>query len=213
MATIKGQNLRVMAGDNARQCGCLAAATTCTAHVAAVVGESSTKDTEGDWVVNEVTAIQWDVTAEALIIEPVDYDNALHLEDLEIADWDVVTEGYLEADTHEAAIKGYYSPFFGTKVEKVTIGNTVKKIPDYFFYAYENVIFEDLETENIKVNNIEWTMYKKDLIADGGGATIFVTTKVKDIYIIIRFEVDSEVENKEGALEEFDNILKSIKFK
>jgi hypothetical protein len=84
MATIKGQNLRVMAGDNARQCGCLAAATTCTAHVAAVVGESSTKDTEGDWVVNEVTAIQWDVTAEALIIEPVDYDNALHLEDLEI---------------------------------------------------------------------------------------------------------------------------------
>lgn len=84
MATIKGQNLRVMAGDNARQCGCLAAATTCTAHVAAVVGESSTKDTEGDWVVNEVTAIQWDVSAEALIIEPVDYDNALHLEDLEI---------------------------------------------------------------------------------------------------------------------------------
>ena len=45
----------------------------------------------------------------------------------------------LEADTHESATNGYYSPFYGTKVEKVIIGSSVKKIPDYFFYAYENV--------------------------------------------------------------------------
>ncbi|MBR4049263.1 MAG: leucine-rich repeat domain-containing protein [Clostridia bacterium] len=45
----------------------------------------------------------------------------------------------LTADVSDSEVNGYYSPFYDTAVEKVVIGNTVKKIPDYFFYSYENV--------------------------------------------------------------------------
>ncbi len=67
MATIKGQNLRILLGPDASHLQCVAAAQTCTVHVSAVVGESSSKDSEGDWTTNEVTGLQWDVETTALI--------------------------------------------------------------------------------------------------------------------------------------------------
>lgn len=67
MATIKGQNLRILLGPDTSHLQCVAAAQTCTVHVSAVVGESSSKDSEGDWTTNEVTGLQWDVETTALI--------------------------------------------------------------------------------------------------------------------------------------------------
>lgn len=67
MATIKGQNLRILLGPDVSHLQCVAAAQTCTVHVSAVVGESSSKDSEGDWITNEVTGLQWDVETTALI--------------------------------------------------------------------------------------------------------------------------------------------------
>ena len=67
MATIKGQNLRILLGPDTSHLQCVAAAQTCTVHVSAVVGESSSKDSEGDWTTQEVTGLQWDVDTTALI--------------------------------------------------------------------------------------------------------------------------------------------------
>jgi len=75
MATIKGQNLRILVGFEAShqvRYQCIAAAQTCTVHVAAIVGESSSKDTEGDWENKEVTGLQWDVETTALINSSAD---------------------------------------------------------------------------------------------------------------------------------------------
>lgn len=41
----------------------------------------------------------------------------------------------LEADRTE----GYFSPFVNTSIADVVIGNTVKELPDYFFYGYDKV--------------------------------------------------------------------------
>lgn len=62
MATIKGQNLRLLVGSPIR---CIAKAQSCTLHLAMEVQESSTKDDVDGWVRNEVTGMSWDVTAEA----------------------------------------------------------------------------------------------------------------------------------------------------
>lgn len=67
MATIKGQNLRVLAGVDLANLKCIAAATTCTVHVAAEVQEDMSKDTEDDWIINEVAGLSWDVSAEAIV--------------------------------------------------------------------------------------------------------------------------------------------------
>lgn len=69
MAKIKGQNLRVMAGVDTDHLMCIAAATTCTVHVAATVEEDTSKDTEDDWIVNEVVGLSWDVSAEAIVTD------------------------------------------------------------------------------------------------------------------------------------------------
>ena len=70
MATIKGQNLRIFLADPNSQDdpACIAAATSCTAHIALQVQEDTTKDTEDDWLIKEVTGLSWDVQAEALIL-------------------------------------------------------------------------------------------------------------------------------------------------
>lgn len=60
MATIKGQNLRLLVDDK-----CVAKALTCTVHIAMQVQESSTKDDTGDWSTNEVVGISWDASCEA----------------------------------------------------------------------------------------------------------------------------------------------------
>ena len=62
MATIKGQNLRVMVGDK-----CIAMATSCTFHVSAQLEDSSTKDSVGDFQEQEVTGLSWDAQTESLV--------------------------------------------------------------------------------------------------------------------------------------------------
>ncbi len=62
MATIKGQNLRVMAGGK-----CIAMATSCTFHVAAQMEDSSTKDDTGNWQSQEVTGLSWDASTDSLV--------------------------------------------------------------------------------------------------------------------------------------------------
>lgn len=86
MATIKGQNLRILVGQQAShqiRYQCIAAAQSCTVHVSAVAGDSSSKDTEGEWEAKEITGLQWDVETTALI--NVDADNAAYdLQDLTV---------------------------------------------------------------------------------------------------------------------------------
>lgn len=62
MATIKGQNLRILVGGK-----CIAMATSATFHVAAQVQENSTKDDTGDWAVNEIMGLSWDASTESLV--------------------------------------------------------------------------------------------------------------------------------------------------
>ena len=62
MATIKGQNLRVMVGGK-----CIAMATSCTFHVSAQLEDSSTKDSVGDFQEQEVTGLSWDAQTESLV--------------------------------------------------------------------------------------------------------------------------------------------------
>lgn len=62
MATIKGQNLRVMVGGK-----CIAMAVSCTLHIAAQTEDSSTKDDTGDWAENEVVGKSWDVRTNSLV--------------------------------------------------------------------------------------------------------------------------------------------------
>lgn len=62
MATIKGQNLRVMVGSK-----CIAMATSCTFHISAQVESASTKDDANDFEVNEVTGLSWDAQTDSLV--------------------------------------------------------------------------------------------------------------------------------------------------
>lgn len=78
MATIKGQNLRLLIGGK-----CVAGATSCTMHIAAQTEDSSTKDDTGDWTRNEITGLQWDASVDALMpvsdtnpsVRYIEYDN------------------------------------------------------------------------------------------------------------------------------------------
>ena len=62
MATIKGQNLRVMVGGK-----CIAMATSCQFHVSAQLEDSSTKDSVGDFQEQEVTGLSWDAQTDSLV--------------------------------------------------------------------------------------------------------------------------------------------------
>jgi hypothetical protein len=62
MATIKGQNLRVMVGGK-----CIAMATSCQFHVNAELQDSSSKDSVGDWQEQEVTGLSWDAQTDSLV--------------------------------------------------------------------------------------------------------------------------------------------------
>ena len=62
MATIKGQNLRVMVGGK-----CIAMATSCTFHISAQLEDTSTKDSTGDWQEQEVVGLSWDASTESLV--------------------------------------------------------------------------------------------------------------------------------------------------
>ena len=67
MATIKGQNLRVMIGTASGSERCIAMATTATFHVSATLEDSSTKDSVGDFQEQEVTGLSWDASTESLV--------------------------------------------------------------------------------------------------------------------------------------------------
>ena len=62
MATIKGQNLRIMVGGK-----CIAKSKSCTFHIAAQMSESSsTKDDTGSWQSQEVVGLSWDASTDSL---------------------------------------------------------------------------------------------------------------------------------------------------
>ncbi len=62
MATIKGQNLRVMVGGK-----CIAMSTSCTFHISAQTESASTKDDANDFEVNEVVGLSWDASTDSLV--------------------------------------------------------------------------------------------------------------------------------------------------
>ena len=68
MATIKGENLRILVGPDTEHLQCIAAATSCVVHLALQLEEDTTKDVVDDWINREPVAINWDVQADALII-------------------------------------------------------------------------------------------------------------------------------------------------
>lgn len=72
MATIKGQNLRVMVGDDTEHLTCIAASTNCVAHAAVEMIENTTKDTTGDWMEREPVSINWDMQVDALVLSDGD---------------------------------------------------------------------------------------------------------------------------------------------
>lgn len=67
MATIKGQNLRVLVGSSTSNLKCIAAAQSCTLRVDAVAESTGSKDVANDWDTKEITRIDWEVTVEALV--------------------------------------------------------------------------------------------------------------------------------------------------
>lgn len=68
MATIKGQNLRVLLGDDDEHLACVAAATNCLVHLSLEMQENTTKDTDDDWIPMEPAGINWDVSVDALVL-------------------------------------------------------------------------------------------------------------------------------------------------
>ena len=67
MATVKGQNLRVLLGSSTSNLKCVAAAQTCSLRVDAVAESTGSKDVSNDWDTKEITRIDWEVTVEALV--------------------------------------------------------------------------------------------------------------------------------------------------
>ena len=62
MATIKGQNLRVMVGGK-----CIAMATSAQFHIGTSLESVSTKDSVGDFDEQEVTGLNWDASTDSLV--------------------------------------------------------------------------------------------------------------------------------------------------
>ena len=68
MATIKGQNLRVLQGIDADSIKCIAASTSCAVHVSMQLEENTNKDVDSDWITQEPTSLAWDVQVDALVL-------------------------------------------------------------------------------------------------------------------------------------------------
>ena len=68
MATIKGQNFRVLQGIDADSLKCIAASTSCAVHVSMQLEENTNKDVESDWITQEPTSLAWDVQVDALVL-------------------------------------------------------------------------------------------------------------------------------------------------
>lgn len=68
MATIKGQNLRILVGSSVANLKCIAAAQSCTAHVSMMLEDAATKSDGDEWTRNEPVGLAWDVDCDALIV-------------------------------------------------------------------------------------------------------------------------------------------------
>ena len=68
MANIKGENLRVLLGDDDQHLACVAASTSCQIHLQLQVEEDTTKDTDNDWIIQEPVGINWDAQVDALVV-------------------------------------------------------------------------------------------------------------------------------------------------
>ena len=68
-AFTKGQNVRMfLSSDNtAAPAKVIAAAKTLSLHVSLTLEDATTKDTDGNWVIQEATALAWDISTSALI--------------------------------------------------------------------------------------------------------------------------------------------------
>lgn len=72
MATVKGQNLRVLVGVDTEHLQCIAASTNCVLHCTLQVEEDTTKDATDDWIEREPVGLNWDVQVDALIVSSDD---------------------------------------------------------------------------------------------------------------------------------------------
>ena len=68
MATIKGQNLRILMGEDIESLKCVAASTSCQLHAALEVAEDTTKDDVDGFIIQEPVGISWDVSVAALVV-------------------------------------------------------------------------------------------------------------------------------------------------
>lgn len=67
MATIKGQNLRILVGSNASSLACVAAAQSCQLRIDAIIEDTSSKDEVSAWTTKEITQLDWELTVDALV--------------------------------------------------------------------------------------------------------------------------------------------------
>ena len=72
MATIKGQNLRILLGTSTSNLKCVAVAKSCTLRLSAIVGDTDSKDSSNSWAEKEITGLKWDVQVDALITTTAD---------------------------------------------------------------------------------------------------------------------------------------------
>jgi hypothetical protein len=84
MATIKGQNLRIMIGEDEQDLQCIAASTNCQIHLALQVEEDTTKDDDELWLTKSPVGINWDVSVDALIVENDSEDDAVTADMLQV---------------------------------------------------------------------------------------------------------------------------------
>ena len=83
MATIKGQNLRVLIGDDDQHLACVAASTNCVVHLSLEMQEDTTKDTDDDWIPMEPAGINWDVSVDAIVLVD-DEETAVTVDSLQV---------------------------------------------------------------------------------------------------------------------------------
>ena len=67
MATIKGQNLRILVGANVNSLKCVAAAQSCELRIDAIVESTGSKDEDGAWDTKEITQLDWELTCDSLV--------------------------------------------------------------------------------------------------------------------------------------------------
>ena len=86
MATIKGQNLRILLTDEDETtpvARCVAASTNCQVHLALQIEEDTTKDDDDAWIHKVPVGINWDASVDALVVID-DEETAATVNDLQV---------------------------------------------------------------------------------------------------------------------------------